>query len=593
MGWVGYRILPTRYLTKLDVAGFTELPVQVNGRILPMESLARNSLMLISGRQMVYLPEGKQKLAAIGWLMHLTMQPELAAQYPIFRIDNAEVLSLMGVKADGRKYFSFNELKAHIPAIEEERKKIPAETALRSVFQNQLGCLYNALDIYSQLLNLLHTGTKPSELSELELEYANWLVSIQPAREALRKWVSGEKVDQEVFQGFFDLGDKYGWISNNVYFAVIPPIERQDKWGNAGFALLNVMETGKLNPVVVDYARLVTSFREGNITTFNAMIKVIQDAIGNKAQWKKLKFEVFFDQLEPFYVSTVIYLLSFILVAISWLVPSWNLQRAAYWVLIVGFVVHSFGLGSRMYLQGRPPVTNLYASAIFIGWVGVLIGLLLERLAKHGLGTAVAAILGFATLIIAHNLGLSGEDQLGVIRAVLDSNFWLSTHVIVITMGYSGMFLGGILAIIYCLGLWFNVGKSKRETLHSMVYGTTCFSILFSFVGTMLGGIWADQSWGRFWGWDPKENGALIIVLWCAIMLHAKWGKLVYERGFMLMAVFGNVVTSWSWFGTNMLGVGLHSYGFMEKGFWVLLAFIVSQVIIIVGTGFLGNFKKT
>ena len=101
-----------------------------------------------------------------------------------------------------------------------------------------------------------------------------------------------------------------------------------------------------------------------------------------------------------------------------------------------------------------------------------------------------------------------------------------------------------------------------------MVYGIVCFATFFSFVGTVLGGIWADQSWGRFWGWDPKENGALIIVLWNAIILHARWGGMVQQRGLMCLAIFGNVVTAWSWFGVNMLGVGLHSYGFTEAAFF-------------------------
>ncbi len=114
-----------------------------------------------------------------------------------------------------------------------------------------------------------------------------------------------------------------------------------------------------------------------------------------------------------------------------------------------------------------------------------------------------------------------------------------------------------------------------------MVYGIVCFATLFSFVGTILGGIWADQSWGRFWGWDPKENGAVLIVLWNAVVLHARWGGLVKPRGLMCLAVFGNIVTSWSWFGVNMLGVGLHSYGFTQATFWWLIAFIASQLVII------------
>jgi cytochrome c biogenesis factor len=115
-----------------------------------------------------------------------------------------------------------------------------------------------------------------------------------------------------------------------------------------------------------------------------------------------------------------------------------------------------------------------------------------------------------------------------------------------------------------------------------MVYAIVCFATLFSFVGTVLGGIWADQSWGRFWGWDPKENGALIIVLWNAMILHARWGGMIRERGLMNCAIVGNIVTSWSWFGVNMLGIGLHAYGFMDAAFKWLMLFNGSQVALIV-----------
>ncbi|MDE0822023.1 MAG: cytochrome c biogenesis protein CcsA, partial [Opitutales bacterium] len=118
--------------------------------------------------------------------------------------------------------------------------------------------------------------------------------------------------------------------------------------------------------------------------------------------------------------------------------------------------------------------------------------------------------------------------------------------------------------------------------MSSMVYGITCFAVLFSFVGTMLGGIWADQSWGRFWGWDPKENGALLIVIWSAIVLHARWGGLVRERGIMMLSIFGNIVTAWSWFGTNLLQEGLHAYGFSNAGFfWLVKVFVPSQILLL------------
>jgi ABC-type transport system involved in cytochrome c biogenesis permease subunit len=227
-------------------------------------------------------------------------------------------------------------------------------------------------------------------------------------------------------------------------------------------------------------------------------------------------------------------------------------------------------------------VTNLYSSAIFVGWGIVVLCLFLERIYRNGVASLCASAAGFTTLLIAYNLQLDG-DTLEMLRAVLDTNVWLATHVVVVTLGYSATFLAGLLGIIFILrGLIsrsFSVDLAK--SLNRMTYGVVCFATLFSLVGTILGGIWADQSWGRFWGWDPKENGALLIVLWNAIILHARWGGYVRERGIALMAVFGNIITSLSWFGVNMLGVGLHSYGFMDQAFGVLLAFIAGQLVII------------
>ena len=170
-----------------------------------------------------------------------------------------------------------------------------------------------------------------------------------------------------------------------------------------------------------------------------------------------------------------------------------------------------------------------------------------------------------------------------MMEAVLDTNFWLATHVTCVTLGYTATFLAGFLGILYIiLGLFTTVLEKGGSTmLAKMIYGVVCFATLLSFTGTVLGGIWADQSWGRFWGWDPKENGALLIVIWNALILHARWGGLVKQRGMAQLTIGGNIVTSWSWFGTNMLGVGLHSYGFMPAALVWLLVFAVSQLLVI------------
>jgi ABC-type transport system involved in cytochrome c biogenesis permease subunit len=211
------------------------------------------------------------------------------------------------------------------------------------------------------------------------------------------------------------------------------------------------------------------------------------------------------------------------------------------------------------------------------------LGIVLEKIYRNGVGSMVASVIGFVTLIIAHHLMAQG-DTLEMMRAVLDSNFWLATHVVCITIGYSSTFLAGFLGVFYVFRKAFDRSWNNKTAteLERMVYGIVCFSLLFSFVGTILGGIWADQSWGRFWGWDPKENGALMIVLWNAFVLHARLAKQAKPRDFVVMAVFGNIVTALSWFGVNMLGIGLHSYGWMDKAFNWLALFIATQMAVII-----------
>jgi ABC-type transport system involved in cytochrome c biogenesis permease subunit len=295
-------------------------------------------------------------------------------------------------------------------------------------------------------------------------------------------------------------------------------------------------------------------------------------------------FEVFYNRFEPFHYASEFYVYALVLGLLSWLVWSKPLNRAAILLMVVGLGLSTFGLLARMYIQNRPlvNVTNLYSSAIFIGWGCAFFCLIIEYIFPKSIalvaGSAVAAITG----IIAHNLSLSG-DTMEMMQAVLDTNFWLATHVTCMTLGYTATFLAGFLGILYVvLGVFTTVLERGVSTmLAKMIYGVVCFATLLSFTGTVLGGIWADQSWGRFWGWDPKENGALLIVIWNALSLHARWGGMVKQRGMAQLAIAGNIVTSWSWFGTNMLGVGLHSYGFMPAALIWLLVFAASQLFLI------------
>ncbi|MBI1336228.1 MAG: cytochrome C assembly protein [Phycisphaera sp.] len=332
------------------------------------------------------------------------------------------------------------------------------------------------------------------------------------------------------------------------------------------------------------YRQLFVAYRDRDASRFNSLTHSLRDMmrLDHRALTDRARLEAAFNRYGVFFRASVLYLVIGLMTMVCWLRWQRVLHGAAFALLVVVLGVHTLGLGMRVYLSGRPPVTNLYSSALFIGWGVAVLCVILEYLHRNTMGLVVAAAAGFTTLLIAQ--GLSGNgDSMAVLQAVLDTNFWLATHVVVITLGYSATYLAGLLGVAYIFRGVFtrSLGEADSKQLAQMIYGVICFATLFSFVGTILGGIWADQSWGRFWGWDPKENGALVIVLWNALVLHARWGGLVRHRGIAVLAVFGNVVTSWSWFGVNMLGRGLHSYGFIDSAAWWLAIFVVSQLLVI------------
>jgi ABC-type transport system involved in cytochrome c biogenesis permease subunit len=151
--------------------------------------------------------------------------------------------------------------------------------------------------------------------------------------------------------------------------------------------------------------------------------------------------------------------------------------------------------------------------------------------------------------------------------AVLDTNFWLATHVTAITLGYAAALLAAVLGNLWMLGKMVGLKKGVPDfyrTITRMTYGVVCFGLFFSVVGTILGGIWANYSWGRFWGWDPKENGALLICLGQILILHARLGGYVRDHGLAALAALNGLCVAFSWWHVNNLGVGLHSYGQTE-----------------------------
>jgi ABC-type transport system involved in cytochrome c biogenesis permease subunit len=572
---------------------FGKLPVVYDGRLKPMDSLARNSLLQIRQTQTLNTEpwkgwnENPKIISASEWLANVMMNPAVADDWPVFRVDNPDLISLLKLPErneaqhqDG-KHYSWNQIAPMVDTLSNENDRVEKiDAAGRTAYENAVAKMQDRLALYAGLKN----AVQPADAQNWPAELAAYEKFVPDGIAAVKAEQAGQKFDQTNFEAFAAFIEEFQFMSSLEPPLILPPDGSGD-WRRMGEALLDVPRGVPVDSAMHDYAKMSGALAANQPEEFNTALKDY-DSILVPTQVKalaKARAEIFFNQMQPFYYAMVIYVLAGLLAVFSWFNLSETLRRSAVWLIGLAFVIHTTGLIYRMVLEGRPPVTNLYSSAIFIGWGACLLGIILEKFHKNGIGCVVSAGMGFITLVIAQNLAVDG-DTMEMMRAVLDTNFWLATHVVAVTTGYASTYVAGFLALIYILRGVFTttLDEATGKSLARMVYGIVCFATLFSFVGTVLGGIWADQSWGRFWGWDPKENGALIIVLWNALILHLRWGGIIRERGLIVCAIGGNIVTSWSWFGVNMLGIGLHSYGFTDAAFFWLMLFVASQIGFIV-----------
>jgi ABC-type transport system involved in cytochrome c biogenesis permease subunit len=537
---------------EMQLSAFGKIPVVERGRGKPFDTLARTSLMIVSGRQ-TFKDDKGQRQPAIKWLMEVLTSrlshKGKAEKYEVFRIENDQLLNMLGLKAKPEFYrYSIEELGPKFEKLQQEATrahKVPPRE--RNSFDQKTVELAEHLELYIQL--------------------ARWqeMLPVPPASED-RDWKS-------LFQGLQE------WEPFVKALKEDKPFET---------AVAEARQNGQAVPPAGALFGLMLAYSNGDVEKFNTQLADYQQQLeGLIPRAASLaSYEAFFNHFAPFYQCMLLYVVVFLLVCFAWLFYP-PLTKAAFWLSVLILVVHTWALGTRMYIQGRPPVTNLYSSAVFIGWAGVILGIVLERIFRNGLGIAKGAILGAATLFVAHYLASSG-DTLEMMQAVLDTNFWLATHVTIVNLGYMATFKAGVLGMAYIIVGFFTpfLTRDVAKTLSQMIYGVLCFAILLSFTGTVLGGIWADQSWGRFWGWDPKENGALMIVLVNALILHARWAGMVKQRGMAVLSLVGNMVTAWSYFGTNQLGVGLHAYGFNNTLAFGLTVFWCTQIALI-GLGLL------
>ncbi len=628
-----------------DYGAFGKLPIVADGRVKPIDTYARNTLRIISGSE-TYKDSEDRLQPAIRWLLDVIAQPEQAKNHKAIRIDNLDVTEALGLKP--RKGFKYAPAEFLEHADEKDLKfketrfgKLAAQadqarqkkTSNLSVSDRKVLEFERKFGRYDTLTYFRRTPEPDTEAPEFNLLSAHRLLGalkqrsmplVVPPRKAAHDKTSnaGDWLPYSLANYLEPIETDNGhqaWakkLHDVLEERVVPMLKMQagrrdvseeqfmeiqrelkqnqdlKEWLSSRYLPSDSKQkqpAGALpaNNAVAAWTDILGAYEEGNAAKFNRAVASYQAELDGRSlrevNLNRVGYEWFFNQFQPFFLASMLYAFVFLVATLSWLGWTNTLNRTAFWMTCFTLALHTFAMVSRIYISGRPPVTNLYSSAVFIGWGTVVLGLILEWVYRMGIGNVVAAVTGFAALLIAHYLAGDG-DTFTVLQAVLDTQFWLATHVVTINLGYSTTFLAGMLGLLYVLRGFFtrSLTPDVEKNVSRMIYGTLCFGIFFSFVGTVLGGLWADDSWGRFWGWDPKENGALIILLWNAVVLHARWDGMVKDRGMAVLAIAGNITTGWSWFGVNELGVGLHSYGFTEGVLLSLGVFVLTQIAVII-----------
>jgi ABC-type transport system involved in cytochrome c biogenesis permease subunit len=603
---------------KQTIETFRSIPILDSGRVKPFDTFAQYAMLRINAKRS-YVPyimdsEGnfeldsngepkeasrRQKMDHVEWILDCLFYPEVARNYPVFIVDDANIVTTLGIerKRKQRDRYSYTELE---PAREELVKRATAasriEQADRTYQQSaMLALLNNMMEfeglIYyfeftkhpfntenSQLAQKLFENPESLTLSEV-MANSSKLMNAIAAFQQVSNESGSEKYQSEIeaFGEFLFPIDAAGRTA--IALTLIPPGDPESKeWKSISNLVDGLYKLPEQNPkelAVLAALEQMVANKNNPLQFKQALNEYSKLVIGHakaRDEYGTIPLEVSYYKAKYLPYALYLFVFSFLLAAVLWLKPQNKWLTRATWISVVipwGLLVIAIVL--RCIIRGRPPVSTLYETVLFITAVSILVALFIEWANRQRISLSIAAFMGALGLFIANRYEITNQqDTMPTLVAVLDTNFWLATHVTIINVGYAAGMLAAAIAHIFVFGKLFNYKKDEPKfyrNLTRMVYGVTCFGLLFAFVGTVLGGIWANYSWGRFWGWDPKENGAAMICLCQLAILHARMGGYIRHMGIHLAALFTGGVVGFSWWGVNLLGVGMHSYGFTE-GIW-------------------------
>ncbi|MGE0708580.1 MAG: cytochrome c biogenesis protein [Planctomycetota bacterium] len=626
------------------------LPIQERGRVKPLKTFAGFQLLKMNGKRTLKTPGG-ERLDPVAWLLDVWFFPAQARTYEHFRIQDSDVVKALGLQAKAKRdYYSYDHLEPGLPKLAElaeayDRKERMKKGSLTSTERETLQ-LYGSVHEFERQLHFLDfareryplaataglkqvfgedpgPGLSPA-LAKLDgLSVLTTLIQQQPKipQERVREELAAaESLLHELQRGAFSARDQALWPPN-------ASVAEQTAWITPFSALRGrIAQTfGKgLTPELPGYGVTADPMQEqlealrrleameahkldpqAFLEDLRGLHATVEGLASKRGEYWKVPLEVHYYRLDWFYKALIVYLLALLLLLTSLFVPAgegqglWSqgkagayLYRGVVVLLSAATLLVVIGIVERCIIRSRPPVSTLYETILFISATGVLTALGIEWINRQRVALSVATVLGTLGMFLAMKYefreAVTAGDTMTSLVAVLDTNFWLATHVTTVTLGYAAGLLAAAIAHVWLIGQALNLRAGDRafyRSLARMTYGTICFGLLFSVVGTILGGIWANYSWGRFWGWDPKENGALLIVLWELATLHAKLGGYIRDLGLCIAAVLGGMVVAFSWWGVNLLGTGLHSYGFTDGVAVTLNAFYALEAALALGTG--------
>jgi|WetSurMetagenome_2_1015567.scaffolds.fasta_scaffold00060_39 ABC-type transport system involved in cytochrome c biogenesis permease subunit len=570
-----------------------------NGRLKPLDSYARSMLTQLSGRPALHGTNPVQ------WLARVIFTPLAAADDKVFVINNPEVADALGITPEKHRRYSFNELKrGYHKLMGMARAAETKEARERTQFENEMVRVARNLQDYLQLSSVLMCFTPYQEFSVADssariflglapdtagLSYYNLTFCSDKialaAAEAERKNRNTWTVFDMTMMALDKAVDRWAKSRGDQPFHVIPRIVGgRAEWDCPWIVMLDAGGRASSPTELRSLDSMRSAFVSGDDRGFAAAAASFRSAAAQTTRLPSPAVELLYNRINPFTKAKILYGLAALLALVLLTISSRRWVYALTIALVCAALVpHTFGLVARVVILHRPPLATIYETFLFVAWACVGIGLVLESVQQKSLGLLISSLCGFFFLHVAGKYNI-GEDSMGMIAAVLNSNFWLTTHIMSITLGYAGCCCAGIIGHVYLVKkLFLKTPEDALASTAGSLYGILAFGLTFTLVGTMLGGMWADQSWGRFWGWDPKENGALFIILWCAVVFHARLAGIVRDTGTAVGAVISLVLVMFAWIGVNLLGIGMHSYGFTTTGITLLYSFLICESIFLAG----------